>query len=144
MFQCLCWCVHLTHTATTLREDTDLCNCQRRRWCTSGYLSGWIFGWSLSKGWFLWKCSIPISPLFSGYQGSQTSSLYRRFGKDKWRKYEQQVREVEIVSFTLWYSQHLVVQVDYYANSWDSLQQGNSRHSTEKPWPQAHWVGNPG
>ena len=36
----------------------------------------------------------------SRYRGSQASSLYRKFEKDKRRKYEQRIREIELASFT--------------------------------------------
>jgi len=36
----------------------------------------------------------------SSYCGTQVSSLYRRFEREKQRKYEQRIREVEMGSFT--------------------------------------------
>ena len=36
----------------------------------------------------------------SSYRGTQVSSLYRRFEREKQRKYEQRIREVEMGSFT--------------------------------------------
>ena len=41
-----------------------------------------------------------FNPNASSYRGSQISSLYRKFEKDKRRKYEQRIREVEMASFT--------------------------------------------
>ena len=41
-----------------------------------------------------------FNPNASSYQGSQLSSLYRRFEQDKRRKYKQRIREVEMASFT--------------------------------------------
>ena len=41
-----------------------------------------------------------FNPNASSYRGSQVSSLYRKFEKDKRRKYKQRIREVEIASFT--------------------------------------------
>ena len=41
-----------------------------------------------------------FNPNASSYRGSQVSSLYRKFEKDKRRKYEQRIREVEMASFT--------------------------------------------
>ena len=41
-----------------------------------------------------------FNPNASSYRGSQVSSLYRKFEKDKRRRYEQRIREVEMASFT--------------------------------------------
>ena len=41
-----------------------------------------------------------FNPNASSYRGSQVSSLYRKFEKDKRRKYEQKISEVEMASFT--------------------------------------------
>ena len=41
-----------------------------------------------------------FNPNASCYRGSQVSSLYRKFEKDKWQKYEQRIREIEMASFT--------------------------------------------
>ena len=41
-----------------------------------------------------------FNPNASSYRGSQVSSLYRKFEKDKRRKYEQRIREVDMASFT--------------------------------------------
>ena len=41
-----------------------------------------------------------FNPNASSYLGSQVSSLYRRFERDKRRRYEQRIREVEMASFT--------------------------------------------
>jgi len=47
----------------------------------------------------------------SSYRGTQVSSLYRRFEREKQRRYEQLIREVEISSFTPLRFPHLVVWV---------------------------------
>ena len=41
-----------------------------------------------------------FNPNASSYRGSQVSFLYRKFEKDKRRKYEQRIREIEMASFT--------------------------------------------
>ena len=41
-----------------------------------------------------------FNPNASSYRGSQVSSLYRKFEKDKRRKYEQRIREIEMASLT--------------------------------------------
>ena len=41
-----------------------------------------------------------FNPNAFSYRGSQVSSLYRKFEKDKRRKYEQRIREIEMASFT--------------------------------------------
>ena len=41
-----------------------------------------------------------FNPNASSYRGSQVSSLYRKFEKDKRRRYEQRIQEVEMASFT--------------------------------------------
>ena len=50
-----------------------------------------------------------FNPNASSYRGSQVSSLYRKFEKDKRRRYEQRIREVEMASFTPLVFQPLVV-----------------------------------
>ena len=41
-----------------------------------------------------------FNPNASSYRGSSLSSLYRRLGKEKRRKYEQRIRDVEMGCFT--------------------------------------------
>ena len=41
-----------------------------------------------------------FNPNASSYRGSQVSSLYQKFEKDKRHKHEQRIREVEMASFT--------------------------------------------
>ena len=41
-----------------------------------------------------------FNPNASSYRGSQVSSLYHKFEKDRRRKYEQRIREIEMSSFT--------------------------------------------
>jgi len=45
------------------------------------------------------KCLMLLNA--SAYCGSQLSSLYRRFEREKQRKYEQRIREVEMGSFII-------------------------------------------
>ena len=62
------------------------------------YLLSFLSAVSTKKHFFDVKVFNPYS--FS-YRGSQVSSLYRRFEKDKRRRwYEQRIREVEMASFT--------------------------------------------
>ena len=41
-----------------------------------------------------------FNPTASSYRATPVASLYRRFEKEKRRKYEQRIREVEMGSFT--------------------------------------------
>ena len=68
------------------------------RWCSFGYFCSWVLGQSAPpKSIF----DVKVFNLnVSSYRGSQVSSLYRRFEKDKRRRYEQRIREVEMASFT--------------------------------------------
>ena len=50
-----------------------------------------------------------FNPNASSYRGSQVSSLYHKFEKDKRWRYEQRIREVEMASFTPLVFQPLVV-----------------------------------
>ena len=56
-----------------------------------------FWGGQHRKAFFDVKVFNPNAP---SYRGSQVSSLYRRFEKDKRRKYEQRTCEVEMASFT--------------------------------------------
>ena len=57
-----------------------------------------VFGVAITKGSLLMlKC---FNPNASSYKASSLSSLYRRFEKEKQRKYEQRIREVEMGCFT--------------------------------------------
>ena len=60
--------------------------------CAAGF-----WGSRHQKAYFDVKVFNPNAP---SYQGSQLSSLYRRFEQDKRRKYEQRIRDVEMASFT--------------------------------------------
>ena len=40
-----------------------------------------------------------FNPNASSYRGSQVSSLYRKFEKDKRQKYMQRIQEIEMASF---------------------------------------------
>ena len=56
-----------------------------------------------------------FNPTASSYRATPVASLYRRFEKEKRRKYEQRIREVEMGSFTPAF-QRLVESVDVPAS----------------------------
>ena len=60
--------------------------------CAAGF-----WGSRHQKAYFDVKVFNPNAP---SYRGSQLSSLYCRFEQDKYRKYEQRIRDVEMASFT--------------------------------------------
>ena len=61
-----------------------------------GYFCSWVLGQSAPKAFFDVKV---FNPNASSYRGSQVSSLYRRFEKDKRQRYVQRICEVEMASF---------------------------------------------
>ena len=70
------------------------------RWCSFAYFCSWVNGfWGSQHQKAFFDVKV-FNPNASSYRGSQVSSLYRRFEKDKRRRYEQRIREVEMASFT--------------------------------------------